>query len=304
MKPKPLLLVCLLTAMGAMAGPADARSRSVIDLLDRTVAVPVHPRRVVSLAPSITEIVYALNRQDRLVGVTQFSDYPPAAQHLPKVGSYIRLDLEKIVALQPDLCLAIRDGNPKVSIDRIEGMGIPVFALDPRDLGSVMTAIQRVGGLLDAAAQADALVTDMQRRIRGVDARVATVARRPRVFFQIGISPIVSIGSGTFIDELIQRAGGDNVARGTVPYPRLSVEQVLALAPEVIIITSMARHAVFEEVKAQWESWPELPAARMQRIYLQESNLFDRPSPRLVEGLELLLEIIHGPGSNGIQDDS
>jgi iron complex transport system substrate-binding protein len=116
---------------------------------------------------------------------------------------------------------------------------------------------------------------------------------RPRVFFQIGVSPIVSVGTHTFIHELIVQAGGINVAQGPVPYPRFSREQVLDLAPEVIIITSMARTAVFNQVKAGWQQWPDLPAVRNDRIFIQESNLFDRPTPRLVDALEILARLIH-----------
>ena len=116
---------------------------------------------------------------------------------------------------------------------------------------------------------------------------------RPGVFFQIGISPIVSVGTDTFLHELIVLAGGKNLADGKTPYPRFSREQVLALAPEIFIVTSMARQAVFERVKAEWRRWPSMPAVRNERIFLVDSNLFDRPSPRLVDGLEMLIKLIH-----------
>ena len=116
---------------------------------------------------------------------------------------------------------------------------------------------------------------------------------RPRVFFQIGVSPIVSVGTNTFIHELIVQAGGINVAQGPISYPRFSKEQILGLSPEVIIITSMTRTAVFDQVKAEWQQWTNLPAVRNNRIFVQESNLFDRPSPRLVDALEMLARLIH-----------
>jgi iron complex transport system substrate-binding protein len=137
------------------------------------------------------------------------------------------------------------------------------------------------------------LVRDMHSRIQRVKSLVEKAAHRPGVFFQIGISPIVSVGTPTFIHELIVLAGGTNLASGPIPYPRFSREQVLALSPEVFIITSMARAAVFEKVKAEWSQWPNLPAVRNKRIYLEDSNLFDRPTPRLVGGLELLVRLIH-----------
>jgi iron complex transport system substrate-binding protein len=116
---------------------------------------------------------------------------------------------------------------------------------------------------------------------------------RPRVFFQIGISPIISIGTETFIHEIIVLAGGKNLAAGDVPYPHYSQEQVLGLSPEIFIITSMAREAAFEQIKAQWSRWPNVPAVKNGRIHLVDSNLFDRPTPRLVDALEMLVRLIH-----------
>jgi iron complex transport system substrate-binding protein len=133
----------------------------------------------------------------------------------------------------------------------------------------------------------------MQSRIDFIRQTVTQTDHRPRLFFQIGVAPIVSIGSQTFIHELIQFAGGTNLAAGPVPYPRFSQEQIIGLAPEVIIITSMAREVVFEKVKQEWARWPHLPAVKHNRIYLVNSDIFDRPSPRLVDGLEVLAKRLH-----------
>ena len=265
----------------------------VTDQLGRKITLPDYPQRVVSLAPSITEIIYALGQQHRLKGVTLFSDYPDAAKKLPTVGSYVHLDLEKIVALRPDLCIAIKDGNPKGVIDRLESLKIPVYAVDPKNLDSVMETLQEIAQLLGADDTAEFLIRSMKSRIGRVTSRVTTTDSRPRVFFQIGISPIISVGSDTFIHEIIVLAGGKNLAEGRIPYPRFSQEQVLGLSPEVFILTSMARTGAFEKVKAKWERWPQLDAVRSGRIHLVDSNLFDRPSPRLVEALEVMARLIH-----------
>lgn len=268
-------------------------NKLVTDLLGRKLTVPVNPQRIVALAPSVTEIVFALGSEKRLAGVTMFSDFPEAARTLPKVGSYVHLDLEKIVALNPDVCIAVKDGNPKHIAERLAALGIPVFAVDPANLDSVMETILAIGGLINADQEADRIVRDMQTRVARVKNALAGIEVRPRVFFQIGIDPIVSAGSKTFIDELIVMAGGENLAAGTVSYPRYSREQVLDLKPDVIIITSMARHAIFEEVKANWRQWPGMPAVQHDRIFLQESNISDRPTPRMVDGLEALSKILH-----------
>jgi iron complex transport system substrate-binding protein len=265
----------------------------VTDPIGRVVSVPRQPQRVVALAPSVTEIIFALERQDILVGVTRFSDFPEAARALPKVGSYVQLDVERIVALRPDLCIGIRDGNPLAAVAQLEALGIPVFAVDPRGLDTVIQSVAVIGQLLNAQTEAENINTSMRRRIDQVKTGIANATRKPRVFFQIGVSPIVSVGSETFIHELIHLAGGINVSAGPAPYPRYSKEQVIDLAPDVIVISSMDRMAVFEQVKAEWEKWPAIPAVKHKSVFIAPSNLFDRPTPRLVDGLELLAGLIH-----------
>jgi len=289
------IVLAVFFAFVFLPSEVPAHGKTVKDLLGRVVSVPLNPRRIVALAPSVTEIVYALESEGKLVGVTTYSDFPERAKALPRVGSYVHLDLERIVSLNPDLCIAVKDGNPKHVIERLESLGIPVFAVNPMNLESVMQTVTTIGGLIGVEKQASGVVGDMRRRVAAIQSALADTSARPRVFFQIGIDPIVSAGSGTFIDELISMTGGENLAAGMVPYPRFSREQVLNLAPDVIIITSMARHAVFEEVRAYWNQWPGMPAVQHGRIYLQESNIYDRPTPRLVSGLEALAKILH-PG--------
>lgn len=253
----------------------------------------MNPKRVVSLAPSITEIIYALNLEHLLVGVTRFSDFPPPAQNLPKVGSYVQLDLERIVSLNPDLCIAVKDGNPKRVVSRLEALDVPLYAVDPRDIPTVLETITEIGGLFSQEQKAGQLVALMRQRIDDIKKIVSTVSDRPGVFFQIGISPIVSVGTHTFIHELIELAGGTNLTAGPIPYPRYSREQVIALAPDIFIITSMARGEIFDKVKQQWQQWPDMPAVRNNRILLVDSDLYDRASPRLVDGLEQLARLVH-----------
>ena len=288
------LIIPLITFMFFLF-PAEAVSgtRTVIDLLGRKIVLSDNPSRVIALAPSITEIVFALGQGHRLVGVTRYSDFPPEAQEIQRVGSYVDLDLERIVSLEPDLCIATKDGNPREVVLRLETLNIPVYAVEPRDLDSVMDTIIEIGGLLNVSGTAGKLVKTMRSRIDRIDSLVSKADNRPRVFFQIGVSPIVSVGTHTYIHELIVRAGGENLAQGKVPYPRFSRERVLMLSPEVFIITSMGRGRNFEKLIARWRRWPDIPAVRDNRIIVVDSNILDRPSPRLVEGLELLARVIH-----------
>jgi iron complex transport system substrate-binding protein len=277
----------------SLHGHSLAETRSVADQTGRQVMVPGNPIRVASLAPSVTEIVFALGQGWRLKGATLFSDYPPESRDLPRIGSYARPDLEKIVALKPDLCLAVKDGNPKPVIDRLLSMGIPVYAMDPRSLKSVMESVLRVGELLGAEGKAQALVRDMHARIERVRTRTATAKRRPRVFFQLGNAPIISAGTNTFVHELINVAGGLNLARGPAAYPKFSLERVLTLSPEIILVSSMPGDAETEHALGQWRQWPAIPAVRDNKIFTVDADLFNRPTPRLVDGLEHLARLIH-----------
>jgi iron complex transport system substrate-binding protein len=290
---KKLTAIAAILVLLLIYQPMRALGREMTDPLGRKIVVPDSPRRVVALAPNLTEIVFALGEEKRLIGVSLHSDYPPAAKSIETVGSYVYLDTERIVALKPDVCIAIKDGNPKEVIERLEAFHIPVFAVDPRTLEAVLSAIVQIGDLLQAGDRARNLVHSLQERITKVARAVKQGAKRPRVFFQIGSAPIVSAGTNTFIHELIEGAGGENLADGPVPYPRFSREQVLALAPDIIIITSMEHSTDFDSAKAEWATWPELPAARNRRIFTEDANLFDRATPRLVDGLEHLARLIH-----------
>lgn len=284
------ILIAVLTILIA---PELSAAGELVDHAGRAVKVPENPRRVVGLAPSITEMVFAVDRGDRLVGVTEFSDYPDAAKKIQSVGSYVSLDLEKIVSLNPDLCIAIKDGNPISVIRRLEEIGIPVYAVDPRDLDSVVEALRDIGVLLGAENQAGLVIKDMEDRMEKVREKISGTSYRPEVFFQIGVNPVVSAGRDTFINELITMAGGRNLAAGHRGYPRFSTEEVLSLDPEIIIVTSMNRQKAFDRVVEKWKQWKDLSAASNDRIYLVDSDLVDRPSPRLIKGLEELARLIH-----------
>lgn len=285
------ILLCLLTL--SLAAASDSDARLIQDQSGREVLLPDDPARVVSLAPSITEMVFALGKGDRLKGVTQHCDFPPEARSLPRIGSYVHLDVERIVSLNPDLCIATKDGNPKDVVERLNALRIPVYVVNPRDLKTVVNTLLEIGRILNAEHKAQELADELRTRIEQVKRRVAQTDRRPRVFFQIGVVPIVSVGTNTFMHELITAAGGHNTTEGPTPYPRLSREQVLTLNPDIIVITSMTRGQVFEEVRDEWKKWDSLAAVRNNRIHIVDSNLFDRPTPRLIEGLETLARLIH-----------
>jgi len=270
-----------------------SEAKNVTDQLGRKVNVPDNPQRIVSLAPSITEIVFALGQETRLKGVTVYSNFPEQAKTYPKVGSYIHLDLEKIVSLRPDLCIAIKDGNPRSIVVRLEKLNIPVYTVDPRNLDSIIKTVNDIGCLLNANPQAGVITREMRFRIRKVTDQIKKTNVKPRVFFQIGVSPIISAGTHTFIHELILLAGGINLAQGENSYPHFSKEQIISLSPDVFIVQSMTDSYSMEQLREKWIKYPQIPAIKNNRLYHVNSDIFDRPTPRLVDALEILAELIH-----------
>lgn len=289
-----LLMFCFFFVLSVV----PSSGRLIVDQTGEEINLTTEPHRVLSLAPSLTEMVYSLQAESKLVGATRYSNFPAAAQKLPKVGSYVQLDLERIVAIKPDLCIAIKDGNPRRTIDAIKALGIPVFAIDPRSIEQILDAFLLLGNIFDAAEKAEELVTDMEHRLALVEEKVTSSPVRPSVFFQIADVPIISAGKDSYIDRLITLAGGSNLAGGLTEYPRFSWENIMLLQPEVVLISSMAGGKSPELLKASWQKWPEIPAVRNNRLYVVNADLFNRPTERLIAGLEILAELLH-PDSTG-----
>jgi iron complex transport system substrate-binding protein len=291
MKVFKLPLITYLLFFTLLVAPANAWS--VVDQTGEEIDLPAVPKRVLALAPSLTEMIFSLQAEDKLIGATSYSNFPEAANNLPRVGSYVQLDLEKIISLKPDLCIAIKDGNPRRTVDAIKALGIPVFAIDPRSIEQIMDAFRLIGDILGASQRADELVSDMERRLALVKKRVDSSKARPRVFFQIADIPIISAGKDSYIDKLITLAGGSNLAGNMTEYPRFSWENILQLQPEIVVISSMAGGKSPELLKAPWQKWPEIPAVRNNQLHVVNADLFNRPTIRLITGLEILTEILH-----------
>jgi iron complex transport system substrate-binding protein len=275
----------LLTAMAVSASAGEGFPLAVRDDRGATIRLAAPPRRVVSLAPSLTEIVFLLGRQELLAGVTRYCNFPPPAASLPKVGGVTDPDVERVVALAPDLVLCTMDGNPREKVHALEEMGIPCFAVAPQDLAAVFATIERVGILLGAADRGRAEAAALRRRADRARAAGEGDGRDvPRVLFAVSTSPIIAAGAGTFMDELVRLAGGWNVAAGySGRYPRLSVEDLVSARPDVVFVAGMAGAERFpEEVKR----WKEIPAFRDGSVHTLEGDVVTRPGPRLVGALE------------------
>jgi len=272
---------------------APAQATTLADMLGRSVTVSDGPMRVVSLAPSLTEIVFALGRGDWLVGVTDFCDYPPEARFKPKIGGPMTPDLERVVRLQPDLALATAEGNPRDVVAQLARLHIPVFAVKPEGYAGILASVEAVGRALRAERGAAALVQDIQGRVAAI--RRAVAGRpHPRVLYLVWTDPLIVAGPTTYIHDLIEMAGGGNVVRErSVPYPRLSWEEVVRAAPEVILVASHGNGSDRPSIGEVWRGWQSVPAVRSGRIIGVPGDTIHRPGPRVVEGVERLARAIH-----------
>jgi iron complex transport system substrate-binding protein len=263
------------------------------DQLDREVRIEKIPDRIISLAPNVTEILFALGAGGRVVGVTEFSNYPEEARSLPVVGTYIKPNLERIVELSPDLVIATADGDKEDDIKKLDSLGIPVYVINPMDVDAVIETIREVGILIGSGEEARLLTRAMEEEIAEITGRVSPYPG-VRVLLELGINPVITISSGTFQDDLIRLAGGINIAAGEpVRYPRFSIEEIIVRAPEVIVITSMSPSMNYDGARARWETWENIPAVGAGRVYVIDSDIVDRPSPRIVDGLRVLAEYLH-----------
>jgi iron complex transport system substrate-binding protein len=291
-----LALVLIATALPA-TGLATTYPITVTDDLDREVTIEALPVRIVSLAPSNTEILFELGLGDRVVGVTDYCDYPPEALEKEKVGGpwATSINIEKIVALQPDFILA-EEVNGKELIDTLAGLGFTVFGIKSTDLDDLLDDIRTIGQITDKETEADELIAQMTSKIRAVTGRATWLLpeEKPRVLHICWHDPIYTSGQGTFINDLIERAGGVNIFADLEGWPAVDIEAVIARDPEVIIVTAMGGtgSATWDWVNTE-ARLKDVSARKNGRIYYIESNWLERPGPRIVLGLEAVAKHLH-----------
>lgn len=263
------------------------------DSLGRNVAIHPVPKRIISLAPSITEMIYFLGLGERLVGVTRFSYFPKEATKKPKIGAYTDVNIEKVVTLNPDLVIATADGNKREDVEMLEEAGIPVYVVNPRKVHQVLDTIERLGKICGVNDRAKRLVNCLRERVAKVMKAVRN-REKPLILLVINVKPLISVNQSTIHHDIIQLAGGRNMTGDqSFTYPKLSMEEVIKKGPDVIIISSMEREGEFERARKEWFQWSTLPAVQSGRVYLIDSDLIDRSAPRIVSGLEEMVRLIH-----------
>lgn len=291
MKNRKYLILCMIlfVLMGCFV-PSWAMTYR--DALDREITLESTPERIIPLAPSITEILYYLGLGENVAGVTDYSDYPPEAKGKPGVGSYIDPNIEKILSLCPDLVIGTKDGNLPTSVYLLEQAKIPVYVVNPRNVKDAISTIDEIGRLCGVSAKAHKMVVELNKRLEAVQNAVAS-GESPLVFLQINISPIMTVNKNTFHNDLIELAGGINMTGDeSITYPRISIEEVIRKKPDVIIISTMSGGEEFKKARDEWMKWPSIPAVKNNRVYLINSDLINRPSQRIIQGLEAMARLI------------
>ncbi|MBI4279979.1 MAG: cobalamin-binding protein [Armatimonadetes bacterium] len=269
------------------AGAASGFPLRIHDALRRTVVLPAPPRRIVSLAPSVTETLFALGLDAEIVGVSAADDYPVAARGRSRVGG-VELDYERIAALRPDLVVGVASLQ-RSSLQRLVGLGLPVLAVDVAGVDDVLGVIRVLGKVTGREGAAASLVAGLRRRIEEVTRITARAATRPRVYVEIWPEPLMTASVGTYLHDLIERAGGRNVFGDLRGWPQVGAETVIRRNPEVILISG-GGSVVGLRARRGWQA---VAAVRAGRIHVVQGALIARPGPRLVDGLEAVARILH-----------
>ena len=247
-----------------------------------SLRLPQPARRIVSLAPHVTETLFAAGAGERIVGAVDYSDYPEAARRLPRIGSHAQLDLEAIVALKPDLAVGWASGNSPAHVAKLRALGIPVYLAEPARIDDIAASLERYGELAGTGPAARATATALRERLQALRTRYGA---RPvvRTFYEIWQQPLTTVGGTQIISDVIRLCGGENVFGGLKALaPRVSVEAVLAADPEAIVASGMdeARPEWLDD----WRRWTGMTAVKRDNLFFVPPDIVQRPTPRLAEG--------------------
>ncbi|MGM0702577.1 MAG: cobalamin-binding protein [Pseudomonadota bacterium] len=269
------------------AAPAYAEV-CAIDDAEREVCLPAPAERIAALSPGATELVYAAGAGDKVVAVVDYSDYPPEAREVPKVGSHTRLDMERLAALRPALVIGWVTGNPPEQLETVESLGVPVFYLEPRSFEDVASAIERLGTLAGTVEPARRESNRFREGMAEIRKRYAD-RELVRVFYQVWDEPLMTINDAHLIGKVLSACGGVNVFGGLERLvPRIDDESVLDADPEAILAGGMGEEN--REWLTHWEQYPHLTAVTEGNLFFVPPSLIQRPTPRLLEGSRLFCE--------------
>jgi iron complex transport system substrate-binding protein len=268
--------------------------RELTDEVGRKVQIPQEVDRVVSLAPNLTEIVFALGDGNHLAGDTDYCDYPPEAVQKPHVGGLVNPNLEEIAALMPDLVLATKSINRRETVNALEHIGLPVYVTDaPHSVEEMITSVEHLGSALGMEKSATSVAADLRSRLLELDRRLTGAAPR-RVLFVVWTDPLISVGRNTFIADALRRAGGRSVVETQAEWPHVSLEEIVRLQPEVLVFANAHAGDAQRDINAirARPGWKNLDAIRHDNIVIV-SDAINRPAPRMVDAIERLARALH-----------
>lgn len=270
----------------------SVNTRSFTDELGREVKIAFPPQRIISLAPSVTETLFALGLGDRIVAVTSYCDFPEAVKAKPKIGDTLNPNAEQLIALKPDLVIITTASQLEKLSRQLGELNIAVYVTNPRSVREVLASIRKLGEATGALGEAEAITRQMEARISEVESRVRALPK-PKVLYVLQTAPLITAGRNTFINDLIRLAGADSVTGNeSADYPQLSRETAIARAPEVIVAPSSHGTELVREEDLR-RDFAVTPALKNNRIVRVNPDWVDRPGPRIVDGLEELAEGLH-----------
>jgi iron complex transport system substrate-binding protein len=289
----PASLAPRLSIPNTQSVSAPKESRIVTDEVGRTVTIPAQVRRIVSLAPNLTETIYALGLEDRLAGDTDYCDVPAAAKAKPHIGSPQNPSIEAIVALHPDLVLATTSINLRQTADALARLGVPVYTTDPHTVRGMVDSFGRMADLIGASQQGAALVAGLDSRLDALHTRLADIPL-VHVLFVVWLDPLISIGQKTFIADALRWAGAESVVLSSQNWPQVALEEVVRLQPDYIVLASSHTgegSRTLEDLRTR-SAWKDLQAVRSGRVAIISEEI-DRPAPGLIDAIEELAHQIH-----------
>ena len=287
----------------SQAGPVHlGKTKTFFDDTDFSLHFDNPPERIISVSPSITEILGVIDADSMLVGVSLYSYCPASVKDLPKVGSYVKPNIEQIISLNPDLVVMSFDGAPRSDVDKLRKLNLNVAVLRSEKITDIIKNINWLGEVLQRQTQAKEATGNLERRYEQIRSLVKEIPKL-RAFYSIALNPIVSVGAKSFINSLIYDAGGINIT-GDIDqaYPKLTIESVIAMSPDVLVFSSgMGNELDMENQMPFWERWENIPAVRDRRFIEVNHDIINRPGPRVVQALASIAQQLHPEKAEAIQ---
>ncbi len=307
-KPRITLFFVLSIILTVFSQPSQAelvkvgKTRAFVDDTGFSLHFNNPPKRIISVSPSVTEIVGVINADSLLVGVSLYSYYPSSVKILPRVGSYIKPNIEQIISLNPDLVVMSYDGAPRSDVNKLRQLKLKVAVLRSEKFSDIIKNISWLGEVLQYQKKAKEVAGDLESRYEQIRS-LAWETPKPGAFYSIALDPIISVGAKSFINDLIRDAGGLNITGDIYQaYPKLTVESVIARSPDILIFsTGMGNELSMEGQLPFWKRWKNIPAVRDQRFIEIDQDVINRPGPRIVQALAFLAQQFHPEKADAIQ---